>query len=726
MTVKLAFRHLLSLKILLILIVLWSTPQKVYAQGEAIDSLLTALQNHPQTDTVRSKLLSDLAFAYHLISPDSTVLLSKQSYALSMKLGYEKGQADALKHWAIGSYMKSEYKQAIIRNEQALTLYQKLNDKKGWGAVLNNIAIIRHNEGEFAVAISFYKQSLAIRQEIDDKIGVAACYNNIGNTYSDMGNYSESLYYLFMALRLREQLSPPRFLDNSHTNIANVYYYLGKDDLSLKHALKALEIVKKSPNLDAIISAHVVIGALYHRKKEHAKALSHYEEALKMSRQMGNLHDVGLTYNNIGQVYLEQKDFVRAKYCLTLALKISEESGDQESVAINHIGIGQVYLKTHALDSAIYHLRMSNKIAAAIGSKLHLSESSDLLAQAYEQKNDFKTANFYYKKFVTYKDSLFNEEVTKKSSQVEFDFVLDKKQKEITLLEKDKSIQMGLVERSNLLNISMAIVLALIGLSAIGLFISFGRIKKANKITTEQKEEILHQSKELKELNQLKDKILSVLSHDLRSPVASLTSIMTLLDQNLISQQEFLVLKNGMNNQLSALSLLLDNLLNWSRTQLDGNSKQEKEIVSIPSIVQQNINILQESARQKNIQLALTQPASDVKALVDKSQIDIVVRNLVSNAIKFTDRGGNITITIEDKGSHTLTYVTDNGVGMDESHLQQLFSLSHQSNYGTDGEKGTGLGLLLCKDFVTQNKGTLTVKSTPGVGSTFCVTLPKA
>lgn len=726
MSVNLTNRHLFSYKILFILFVLWSTPQKLYAQGEAIDSLLTALQNHPQPDTLRAKLLSDLSFAYHLISPDTTILLSKQSYALSMQLHYEKGQADALKHWAIGSYMKSEYKEAIIRNEQALSIYKKLDDKKGYGAVLNNIAIIRHNEGEFPTAISFYKQSLAIRQEIDDKVGVAACYNNIGNTYSDMGNYSESLYYLFMALRLREQLSPPRFLDNSHTNIANVYYYLGKDDLSLKHALRALEIVKKSPNLDAIISAHVVIGALYHRKKEYAKALSHYNEALKMSQQMGNLHDVGLTYNNIGQVYLEQKKFDQAKYCLAVALKISEESGDQESIAINNIGIGQVYLKMHAIDSAIHHLLISHKKASAIGSKLHLSESSDLLAQAYEQKNDFKTANFYYKKFVTYKDSLFNEEVTKKSSQVEFDFVLDKKQKEIALLEKDKSLQMGLVERSNLLNMSLALVLCLIGLSAIGLYISFDRIKKANKITTEQKEEIFRQSEQLKELNQLKDKILSVLSHDLRSPVASLTGIMTLLDENMISQQEFLELKNGMNNQLSALSLLLDNLLHWSRSQLDGNTKQEKEVVSMQAIVQQNINILQESARQKDIRLQLTQPTTEALVLGDKNQIDIVIRNLVSNAIKFTDRAGNIAITIEDKGSHTLTCITDNGVGMDENHLQQLFSLSHQSNYGTDGEKGTGLGLLLCKDFVTQNNGTLTVKSTPGVGTTFCVTLPKA
>lgn len=726
MTVNQAFRILFPHRVLFILFMLFSTSVKVFAQGETIDSLLTVLQKHPAPDTIRAKLLSDLAFAYHLISPDSTVLLSKQSYALAIKLNHDKGKADALKHWAIGSYMKSEYKQAIIRNEEALEIYKRLNDKKGCGAVLNNIAIIRHNEGDFATAISFYQQSLAIRQEIDDKVGVAACYNNIGNTYSDMGNYSEALYYLFRALRLREQLSPPRFIDNSLTNIANVYYYLGKDDLSLKHALRALEIVKKSPNLDAIISSHVVVGALYHRKKDLTKALSHYEEALRMSIKMGNLHNVGLTYNNIAQVHIERKEFAEAKRCLRIALDISEESGDQESIAINNIGLGLVYLKSHALDSAIHHLLLSNKIASVIGSKLHLSESSDLLAQAYEQKQDYKMATRYYKQFISYKDSLFNAEVAQKSNQIGFDFMLDKKQKEIALLEKDKSIQMGLVERSRLLNTSMAVVLGLIAVFAIGLYISFGKVKKANEITTEQKEEITRQSVELKELNELKDKILSVLSHDLRSPVASLTSIMTLLDENMISQQEFLELKNGMNNQLSALSLLLDNLLQWSRSQLDGSTKQEKEIVSIPGIVHQNINLLQEWARQKNIQLLLNQPTSDVHALADKSQIDIVIRNLVSNAIKFTDRNGNITVTIEDKGSYTLTCVADTGIGMDENHLQQLFSLSHRSNYGTDGEKGTGLGLLLCKDFIAQNNGTLTVKSTPGVGSTFCVTLPKA
>ncbi|MES2778809.1 MAG: tetratricopeptide repeat protein [Bacteroidota bacterium] len=726
MRVSLAIRHLCIFKVLLILIVLLVAPAKALAQGDGIDSMLSALQKHPQNDTIRAKLLSDLSFAYHLISPDSTMLLSKQAYDISKRLKHEKGEADALKHWAIGSYMKSEYKQAITRNEQALAIYEKINDKKGCGAVLNNIAIIRHNEGDFATAISYYKQSLTIRKEINDKIGVAACYNNIGNTYSDMGNYSEALYHLFMGLRLREQLSPPRFIDNSLTNIANVYYYLGKDDLALKHALRALEIVTKSRNLDGIISTNVVVGAIYHRKKEFTKALSYYQEALKLSIQMGNSHDLALSYNNIGQVYLEQKEYNQAKYCLFRALKISEESGDQESIAINHIGLGQIYLRTHLLDSAIHHLLISNKVASEIGSKLQLSESSDLLAQTYEKKSDFKAATYYYKKFITYKDSLLNDEVDKKSSQIEFDFVLDKKQKEISLLEKDKSIQMGLVERSRLINISMVVVLCLIGLFAVGLFISFGRVKKANKITIKQKEEITRQSEQLKELNHLKDKILSVLSHDLRSPVASLTSIMSLLDHKMISQEEFLSLKNGMNNQLAALSLLLDNLLYWSRNQLDPNRVQEKVIVSLPSIVQQNIDILQESAHQKNIHLQLAQPATDVLALVDQSQIDIVFRNLISNAIKFTHRDGNIAITIEDKDTHTLTCITDNGIGMDDAHLQQLFNLRHQSNYGTDGEKGTGLGLLLCKDFITQNNGTLTVKSTLGVGSTFCITLPKA
>ncbi|MES2560793.1 MAG: tetratricopeptide repeat-containing sensor histidine kinase [Bacteroidota bacterium] len=727
MIVTLSNRHSFSYIVLLLLIVLWGVPAKTHAQGgESIDSLLTVLSKHPKEDTVRVKILADLAFAYHLISPDSTVLLSKQSYALSQKLNYERGKADALKLWAIASYMQSEYKQAINRNEEALAIYQKINDKKGAGAVLNNIAIIRHNEGDFATALSFYKQSLAIRKEIDDKIGVAACYNNIGNTYSDMGNYSEALYNLFMGLRLREQLSPHGAIGNSLTNIANVYYYLGKDDLALKHALRALDIVKKSRNIDGMISANVVVGAIYHRKKELEEALVYFQDALKLSFDMGNMHNVGLSYNNIGQVYLEQNNYNKAKFYLFNALKISEESGDLESIAINNIGLGQVYLKLHSLDSAIHHLLISNKVALEIGSKLQLSESSDLLAHAYEQQKDFKSATHYYKKFILYKDSLFNDEVAKKSSQIEFDFVLDKKQKEIALLEKDKSIQTGLVERSRLANTSMAIVLCLIGVFAIGLYISFGKVKKANKITTAQKEEILRQAEELKELNQLKDKILSVLSHDLRSPVASLSGIISLLDENMISQQEFLELKNGMNNQLAALSLLLDNLLHWSRSQLEGNTATEKGMVSLPTLVSQNISILQESARQKNINLKLTQPASDIMASVDKSQIDIVLRNLLSNAIKFTNRAGNITVTIEDKGTHILTCITDNGVGMDEQQLQQLFNLRHQSNYGTDGEKGTGLGLLLCKDFVTLNNGTLTVKSTLGTGSTFCITLPKA
>lgn len=695
-------------------------------KAQDVDSVLSILKKHPQNDTTKVKLLSDLAYMYHLISPDSTLLLSKQAFAIAQKLNYPKGEADALKHWAIGSYMSSEYKHAISRNEQALAIYKKLNDKKGSGAVLNNIAIIRHNEGDFKTAIELYQQSLTIRKEINDKIGIAACYNNIGNTYSDMGNYSEALYYLYMALRLREQLSLPQLIEHSHSNIANVYYYLGKDELSLKHALLALDLIKKSRNLDGIISVNVVIGAIYQRKRDFSKALSYFQDALEKGIQMGNVHDIGLCYNNIGEVYLAKEEYAKAKTYFSKALNISSESNDKESIAINNIGLGKAYLKTNRIDSAIYHLLNSYNISKAIGSKLQLSESNNILAQCYEAKNDFKNATLFYKQYILYKDSLFNDEVNKKSSQIEFDFILEKKQNQITLLQKDKSIQQAKIERVQLIIASMAVVLLLIIVFTITIVISFNKVKKANEIATKHKEEIEQQSKELKELNQLKDKILSVLSHDLRSPVASLSGIMSLLDDNVITPEEFLTLKKGMNNQLTELSLLLDNLLHWSRNQLLGENLQEKTVLSLPNTIQRNINLLKESAKQKNIELVLNSSSEDLAVLADRNQIDIVLRNLISNAIKFTHREGKISITIEDKGIETLTCISDNGVGMSEEHLNQLFNLKHKSNYGTEGEKGTGLGLLLCKDFITQNNGTLTVKSSVGVGSIFCITLPKA
>lgn len=707
---------------LFLLFLLSTCVVQVHAQQQAIDSILYAIRQHPEDDTIKVQLLSDLAYTYHTVSPDSTTLLAKQAYILAEKLSYPKGRADALKHWAIGAYLVAEYEQAIVKNEQALAIYKKLGDKKGCGAVLNNIAIIRHNQGDFQTALDYYNKSLAIRKEINDQRGIAACYNNIGNTYSDLGSYAEALYNIFRGLQLRERIGDRQGVANSLSNIANIYFFLGKYNEALKYSFRSLDMQKSIRNNDGTIQSYVAIGGVYHIRKQHDKALDYFTKALLLSKEMGNKHSIALCLSNIGEEYISQEKYTMAEKYFDQALELSNESGDQMSVAINHIGLGIVNLKAGRFRKSIGHLQSSYDIGSAIGSKLRILEASKHLSDAYEQINDLTHSNLYLKKYVAYKDSIFNDEVARKSQQLEFSFLLDKKQKEIALLEKDRSIQKEINDKSKLVTIFLSGLVSLSLIFILGLYHSRKRVKKANSIALRQKEEIERQAKELQDLNQLKDKVMSIMSHDLRSPLASLTSIVSLLDQDMITPEEFVMLKNGMNKQLSAVSLLLDNLLHWSRSQLQGEGVVHKTFIPVNEIIERNIALLQQASSNKNISLSYDN--KPVTAYADPDQVDIVIRNLISNAIKFTGRSGKIDIAVTDQDHQIRIAVADNGIGMNEETRLNVFNHLHESGYGTDGEKGTGLGLVLCKDFIEQNNGTIGVTSTPGKGSTFYITLP--
>jgi signal transduction histidine kinase len=714
------------LRKLLTILVFIGSVNNLFAQQQAVDSLSTAIRKYPQEDTVKVNMISDLAYLYHTIYPDSTAILSKQAYLLAKKLNYEKGVANALKHWAIGSYLTSNSELALNQTKEALAIYRKLNDKSGAAAVLNNIAIINHNEGKLDEALEYYNQSLTIRLEINNLEGIAGCYNNIGNVYTDKGDYSEALFYLFRALTIREKMDDQFAIANSNSNIANIYFLLGKYTAALNYGLKARDIQHNIGNKDGEMSALVAIGEVYHIQKNYTEAMEAFQQALILAKEIGSDHGITLCEINIGEVYLSQQQYAKAKTIFEHSLKLSEVIRDPEGIVKCHDGIGKALIHMNQANKAIPFLLQGFRIANEAGIRLRAYELTQSLSMAYGQTGDYKNAYVYLQKSVTYKDSLFNEEVTKKSQQFEFNFILDKKQEEIALLKKHSAIQKEIAERRRLANISMGVILLLSLTLALLLFLGSKKVKKANAVTLRQKEEISRQAEELQELNLLKDKIFSVLSHDLRSPIASLTGLMALMDQDMLTPEEFTKMRNGMNNQLSAISLLLDNLLYWSRSHISEHAAVHREPIDLVPLIEQNIQLLTESARQKNITLCFHAPASPkLTVMADVNHADIVIRNLISNAIKFTHPQGKVEVLSETTGNNITVSVRDTGIGIDRELAKQLFTNKLHSSHGTSGEKGTGLGLLLCRDFAEQNNGKLSVTSKPGEGSTFYFTLPK-
>jgi len=239
-------------------------------------------------------------------------------------------------------------------------------------------------------------------------------------------------------------------------------------------------------------------------------------------------------------------------------------------------------------------------------------------------------------------------------------------------------------------------------------------------------EETLQISREkLKAANASKDKFFSIIAHDLKNPFNGIIGLSSLLIDDYDSfsvteQKEFICdIKTTAENTFK----LLQNLLDWSQTQT-GKIHFEPEQFDLASMAGEITDLVKISAGNKNILLECDIPA-DIRIYADKNMINTVIRNLLLNSVKFTMGGGRILLSARNAGSYVDISVTDNGIGISREHLDKLFSIdSNVVSYGTDGEQGTGLGLILCKEFVDKNSGAIRVESEVGAGSTFTISIP--
>ncbi|WP_321373000.1 hybrid sensor histidine kinase/response regulator [uncultured Draconibacterium sp.] len=266
---------------------------------------------------------------------------------------------------------------------------------------------------------------------------------------------------------------------------------------------------------------------------------------------------------------------------------------------------------------------------------------------------------------------------------------------------------------------------------AVKSFLQEIKIRKQNKelleLNASLEEQVAQRTEQLRKANAAKDKFFSIIAHDLKSPFNALLGLSeAMLESWEIFEDEMkLDFVKDINNASKNTYALLQNLLEWSRSQT-GRVKVESVIFTPAEVVHENLEVLKQHADSKQISV-INKVQEDVLCQADKNMISTVFRNLISNAIKFTKPQGNITITCCSKNSYHEFCIIDNGIGMDEKTLNQLFNLSSKTQrFGTSNESGTGLGLHLCKEFVEKNGGQLSVSSKENEGSTFCFTLPLA
>jgi signal transduction histidine kinase len=339
----------------------------------------------------------------------------------------------------------------------------------------------------------------------------------------------------------------------------------------------------------------------------------------------------------------------------------------------------------------------------------------------------FKEAFEYQELQSALEDFIENEKNDRAILKMQNRYTLGKQQNTIDQLEFNKvQRENELTERTRQNNF----LTILIGLSIVILMlilILFITQRKSNTKLKAANEEIQDKNKELEEVNATKDKFFSIISHDLKGPLNSLTSFSGLLMNHTdsLSKEEIQMLAKDLDKSLKNLFALLENLLQWSRSQT-GNIEFKREPFNLTEVLKKNKDLLTKQAGNKQIEIELKQE-DPIKVKAHEQSIDTVVRNLVSNAIKFTNEGGKIKMGVSEDDTYYYVKVADNGVGMSPKIVDQIFKIdSKHSTQGTAKEKGTGLGLILCKEFVEKNGGTIGVKSKEDKGSMFYFSIPKS
>jgi signal transduction histidine kinase len=234
-----------------------------------------------------------------------------------------------------------------------------------------------------------------------------------------------------------------------------------------------------------------------------------------------------------------------------------------------------------------------------------------------------------------------------------------------------------------------------------------------------------NQREELDRSNKVKNGLISIISHDLRAPIVSLKQLLDYAEQEELSEQQFKEYLQRLNASVNYTSDMIDKVLFWANNQMKGMKVQKKKF-SVEGLVEEVLAVSEESANQKGIEVEL-RPNGGLEVEADPQMIRLVMINVINNAIKFSPvNQGKVEINITKKQSFACVDIQDNGKGMDDSQMKQLFSLEKTVSLGTDGEKGAGIGMVLSKELITMNKGDIIPSSEPGKGTSICLKLPLA
>ncbi|GBD91612.1 non-motile and phage-resistance protein [bacterium BMS3Abin04] len=593
---------------------------------------------------------------------------------------------------------------AIFYGEKAIALAKKLNKQNYIPESYNFLGVVYRNKGQYIKALTYYNDALKLAQILKDSAEIAYSYNNIGGIYRILGNGILALENTLKALKYFESQKNESGIAFSTINLGIIYFNEKDYVNALKYLKYTLKIREKLGYKKGIALTLNQIAIVYYALKKYNKSLQYYNELSKLYKKIGDKKGIASTLEGYSDISYYQHFYYKALQSLKKSLAINKEIENKAGVYRNLLKLGIIYAKLNMVKTAFEKINEAKKIGRELNSLQFLLYEYKYLSEFYEAIGKYKLALKNYKSYSSLRDSIYSKENLQMIANIQTGYELEKKGKENQILEKENQVR--ITERNYLIAITV-LVLFLIAI----LSYRYRTNKKLNK--------------KLFEANLTKDKFLSILAHDLKNPFNTTLGYLQILLEDfddLDTPGKYELIKNTYESSQRNLALL-ENLLSWARAQGDRIEFLPK-LIDIRQVTNEIISIFKQSAKNKQIKLK-NNITVKIYAFADEQMVKTILRNLINNAIKFTHNGGSVSISCESMKDQIKICASDTGVGIAQEDIEKIFKIDvKHSTLGTANEIGTGLGLILCKEFIEINSGKLTIESTQNKGSIFSFTLP--
>ncbi|PIQ22899.1 MAG: hypothetical protein COW65_00540 [Cytophagales bacterium CG18_big_fil_WC_8_21_14_2_50_42_9] len=649
------------MRIMLFLLLL--LPGLLQAQDKLEESLKNQL-NNAKTDSARVKIICDLSNCYFLTDAKKGREQALIAEKLATKINFLAGKAQALNLVGYSHMMDGEYDQAMKYYYEALELGEQTGEMTIIAQSYLNLGVIHRKLNDPARAIQRYQHSLQYAVKAKDTLVISRVYNNLGNVYEDKGLYEKALELFKKAAKLQEKTNDKRMWGISLHNIGNVYTLLPQPEKGLPYLFKAISINNEIHNEISKITNFASVATLYELMGENEEALKYAELSYDIAIKTGASKWIAVSAKLLHKLYATRKDYEQAYKYLALYQEHTEK------------------LKPES----------QKKIAAEITLKyqMHKKDLENKTLKAEKEKQDI----------------VFRHQ------------------------------QMKLIFGLGLLIIMLVLLVVLytnrqhLKYTNLKLQEANVRMQIQNEEIKRQKEEISSQALILKSQNEqlekdnvFKNKIFSIISHDLRSPFVSMSAFINLMQVRNLVSAETKPIFDLFGRDIDIITNMINNLLAWSKAQLTGD-KLKMELTDLYFLAEENVDLTAARAQEKKIRV-INEVPDDTIILTDKERLNIVIRNLLANAIKFTPHGGQVRLHVKEQPQTIILTVSDNGLGIPDKFLPKLFSDQRFTTLGTSKERGTGLGLMLSKELMNSLQGQIAVESQEGKGSSFSLILPK-